>query len=36
VNEDVEDLYNRVQVGAKVVVLPIADRRATSNGFSTN
>jgi lipoprotein-anchoring transpeptidase ErfK/SrfK len=33
-NEDVTDLYNRVTVGAKVVVLPLNDRRASRrNGF---
>jgi lipoprotein-anchoring transpeptidase ErfK/SrfK len=37
VNEDVADLYSRVKVGAKVVVLPMTDRRVSSrNGFSTN
>jgi lipoprotein-anchoring transpeptidase ErfK/SrfK len=36
-NEDVKDLYERVKVGAKVVVLPLNDRRISSrNGFSTN
>jgi lipoprotein-anchoring transpeptidase ErfK/SrfK len=36
-NEDVQDLYSRVPVGAKVVVLPMADRRASGrNGFSTH
>jgi len=30
VNEDVEDLYNRVKLGSKVVVLPMSDRRATA------
>ena len=30
VNEDVEHLYNRVPVGAKVVVLPMSERRAAS------
>ena len=30
VNEDVEDLYSRVKVGAKVVVLPMTERRAAS------
>jgi lipoprotein-anchoring transpeptidase ErfK/SrfK len=30
VNEDVEDLYNRVKLGTKVVVLPMSDRRATA------
>jgi hypothetical protein len=28
VNEDVIDLYNRVHVGAKVVVLPMSGQRA--------
>jgi hypothetical protein len=28
-NEDVIDLYERVKVGAKVVVLPAAQRHAT-------
>ena len=32
VNEDVIDLYNRVKVGTKVVVLPATERRATA-GF---
>jgi lipoprotein-anchoring transpeptidase ErfK/SrfK len=32
VNDDVIDLYNRVKVGTKVVVLPAAERRATA-GF---
>jgi lipoprotein-anchoring transpeptidase ErfK/SrfK len=36
VNEDVEDLYRRVQVGAKVVVLPMTERRANRSAFSTN
>ena len=27
-NDDVEDLYSRVQVGAKVIVLPIYSARA--------
>lgn len=31
-NEDVVDLYDRVKVGTKVVVLPAAERRA-SVGF---
>ena len=36
-NEDVQDLYSRVPVGAKVVVLPMTDRRASGrNGFSTH
>jgi lipoprotein-anchoring transpeptidase ErfK/SrfK len=35
VNEDVIDLYSRVQVGTKVVVLPMTERRAgsTRNGI---
>ena len=32
-NEDVVDLYDRVKVGTKVVVLPVADRRAAA-GFN--
>jgi len=32
-NEDVIDLYDRVKVGTKVVVLPVAERRAAA-GFS--
>ena len=36
-NEDVTDLYNRVKVGAKVVVLPMTDHRISErSGFSTN
>ena len=36
-NEDVKDLYERVKVGAKVVVLPMNDRRISHrSGFSTN
>ena len=36
-NEDVSDLYQRVTVGAKVVVLPmIAHRVSSRNGFSAN
>jgi lipoprotein-anchoring transpeptidase ErfK/SrfK len=36
-NEDVKDLYERVKVGAKVVVLPMNDRRISNrSGFSTN
>jgi len=36
-NDDVVDLYNRVKVGAKVVVLPMTDHRITHRtGFSTN
>ena len=31
VNEDVTDLYNRVTVGTKVVVLPMTERRAASS-----
>jgi lipoprotein-anchoring transpeptidase ErfK/SrfK len=27
-NQDVSDLYARVSVGSKVIVLPMADRRA--------
>jgi lipoprotein-anchoring transpeptidase ErfK/SrfK len=35
-NEDVSDLYERVSVGAKVVVLPISGHQISSrNGFST-
>jgi hypothetical protein len=30
VNEDVIDLYDRVGVGTKVVVLPIAEHRVSS------
>jgi lipoprotein-anchoring transpeptidase ErfK/SrfK len=33
VNEDVVDLYDRVKVGTKVVVLPAAGRQAAT-GFS--
>src|SRR5713101_3568483 len=33
VNDDVIDLYNRVKVGTKVVVLPVAERRAAA-GFN--
>jgi hypothetical protein len=33
-NEDVSDLYNRVNVGTKVVVLPMTERRASvANGI---
>jgi hypothetical protein len=32
-NEDVIDLYDRVKVGTKVVVLPDTERRAAA-GFS--
>ncbi|MBX9829485.1 MAG: L,D-transpeptidase [Xanthobacteraceae bacterium] len=36
-NEDVKDLYGRVKVGSKVVVLPTHDRRISHrSGFSTN
>ena len=36
-NEDVSDLYARVTVGAKVVVLPMTAHRVSSrNGFSAN
>jgi lipoprotein-anchoring transpeptidase ErfK/SrfK len=28
VNEDVSDLYSRVSVGTKVIVLPMTERRA--------
>jgi lipoprotein-anchoring transpeptidase ErfK/SrfK len=36
-NDDVVDLYNRVKVGAKVVVLPMSDHRLSHRtGFSTN
>ena len=36
-NEDVQDLYSRVPVGARVVVLPMTDRRASGrNSFSTH
>jgi lipoprotein-anchoring transpeptidase ErfK/SrfK len=31
VNEDVIDLYNRVHVGSKVVVLPLTERRAAAH-----
>jgi lipoprotein-anchoring transpeptidase ErfK/SrfK len=31
VNEDVTDLYNRVHVGSKVVVLPMTERRAAAH-----
>ncbi len=36
VNEDVIDLYNRVHVGAKVVVLPMSVRRASTATDSIN
>ena len=36
VNEDVIDLYSRVKVGTKVVVLPIGDHRAASAASSVN
>ena len=36
-NEDVSDLYERITVGAKVVVLPMTAHRVSSrSGFSTN
>jgi lipoprotein-anchoring transpeptidase ErfK/SrfK len=36
-NADVTDLYERVRVGAKVVVLPMSERSASRrNGFSIN
>jgi lipoprotein-anchoring transpeptidase ErfK/SrfK len=36
-NEDVSDLYERVKVGAKVVVLPMSGHKVSSrSGFSTN
>jgi lipoprotein-anchoring transpeptidase ErfK/SrfK len=36
-NDDVKDLYERVKVGAKVVVLPMSGPRVSSrSGFSTN
>jgi lipoprotein-anchoring transpeptidase ErfK/SrfK len=33
-NDDVIDLYSRVQVGTKVVVLPVAERQAAAPGFN--
>jgi lipoprotein-anchoring transpeptidase ErfK/SrfK len=36
VNEDVIDLYNRVHVGTKVVVLPMSSHRAASVATSIN
>jgi lipoprotein-anchoring transpeptidase ErfK/SrfK len=33
-NDDVIDLYNRVQVGTKVIVLPVAERQAAAQGFN--
>ena len=33
-NDDVIDLYGRVQVGTKVVVLPVAERQAAAPGFN--
>jgi lipoprotein-anchoring transpeptidase ErfK/SrfK len=36
VNEDVIDLYNRVHVGTKVVVLPMSSRRAASAASSVD
>jgi lipoprotein-anchoring transpeptidase ErfK/SrfK len=36
-NDDVTDLYNRIKVGAKVVVLPMTDHRISQrSGFNTN
>jgi lipoprotein-anchoring transpeptidase ErfK/SrfK len=35
-NEDVIDLYNRVHVGAKVVVKPMSERRASTAAGSIN
>ena len=35
-NEDVIDLYSRVKVGTKVVVMPIGDHRAASAASSVN
>jgi lipoprotein-anchoring transpeptidase ErfK/SrfK len=35
-NEDVIDLYNRVQVGTKVVVLPMSARRASTDAAALN
>jgi lipoprotein-anchoring transpeptidase ErfK/SrfK len=35
-NEDVIDLYSRVNVGTKVVVLPMTDRRAALDHVRTN
>src|SRR4051794_15084197 len=36
-NDDVTDLYNRVKLGARVVVLPMTDHRISHRtGFSTN
>jgi len=35
-NEDVVDLYSRVPVGAKVVVLPMNGRRASTGAASVN
>jgi lipoprotein-anchoring transpeptidase ErfK/SrfK len=36
VNEDVIDLYNRVHVGTKVIVLPMSSHRAATATSSTN
>jgi len=36
VNEDVVDLYNRVHIGAKVVVRPMTERRAATATDSIN
>ncbi len=33
-NDDVIDLYDRVKVGTKVVVLPAAERRAAAAPFN--
>jgi lipoprotein-anchoring transpeptidase ErfK/SrfK len=36
-NEDVKDLYERVKIGARVVVLPMNGHRVSSrSGFSIN
>ena len=34
-NEDVTDLYGRVSVGTKVVVLPVSQRRVPEPGIAT-
>jgi lipoprotein-anchoring transpeptidase ErfK/SrfK len=34
-NEDVTDLYSRVNLGTKVVVLPMTDRRAATAAFAS-
>jgi lipoprotein-anchoring transpeptidase ErfK/SrfK len=36
VNEDVIDLYNRVKVGTKVIVLPMSSHRAVARTSSVN